>query len=152
MTKTQAELFGSAVSPTPSIILELSQLGPIPSFKNQKRAFAWIDSKQSHAITHNGEIYLRKRGLKAMARPITLPEHQKWMEKAIELIACQLRSVIATEEEETRTGRSQPYSMPWSVRLGLLDDAWTHIPSIEMKCELVEPGKEGASLVLEPLN
>lgn len=154
MSSNQKELFKTPKPETGSrpVTIELRGLGPVPSFKTGKKAMAWIDKSTAVYQAFQGELWVRKRGLRLMARPLTLPEHQKWMERAISLIASQLSSAIATEEEEMRTGLLAHCSTPWSTRLAELDDAWTHIPNITVRCELVEPGKEGASLVLEPLS
>lgn len=149
MSKTQAELFGSTGSPTPAIILELRGLGPIPSFKTNKRAFAWIDSKSATVMTHNGEIWYRKRGLKVMARPITLPEHMEWMKKAISLIESQLRSVFRTIGVEIQTAACPRSRI---ATLLPLDDCWTSFRELVVKSELCAPGEEGATITIQRLD
>jgi hypothetical protein len=132
----------------PPIILELKGIGPIPSFKTGKRAFAWIDSKSATVMAYKGEIWYRKRGLKAMARPITLPEHMEWMKKAISLIESQLRSVFQTIGVEIRMA-----ACPRSRIATLLpcDDCWTSFRELVVKSELCAPGQEGATITIERL-
>lgn len=147
-SQPQPDLFGTPKQKPSPIILELKGLGPVPSFKTGKRAFAWIDSKSSVAITHNGEIYLRKRGLKAMARPITLPEHMEWKEKATSLIESQLRSALATIGAGIQTAAS---ARSLIATLLPLDDCWTNFRALRIESELCAPGQEGASIMIERL-
>lgn len=102
----------------------------VPSFKTQKTAFGWFD----------------KASGKIMARPLTLPEHKKWMELAIHSIESQLRSIFQITDAKIRTVAS-PQS--WIASLVPLDDSWTWCPEISVKSELCEPGKEGATILIE---
>jgi len=127
--KTQLELLPSP--PSPKIVLEIKGLGKVPSFKNAKRAFAWMDKKTG----------------KIMARPITLPEHREWMQKAARLFESQLRSAF-----QIATGATPMDASLRSLIASLPpDDCWTAIPEHFVKCELCESGNEGATIVIERL-
>lgn len=102
----------------------------IPSFKTGKTAFAWRDKATG----------------KIMARPLTLPEHRKWMELAILSIASQLRSALAITDAKMQTVAS-PRS--WIASRVPLDDAWTWCPETIVRCELCERGEEGATITVE---
>lgn len=102
----------------------------IPSFKTGKTAFGWWD----------------KFTRKIMARPLTLPEHRKWMDLATLSIESQLRSAFQITEEKTRTVASL---RSWIASRLPLDDSWAWCPSIVVQCELCQPGEEGATVVIE---
>jgi len=104
----------------------------IPSFKTGKTAIGWLDK-----LTN-----------KIQARPMTLPQHQKWMELAILSIESQLRSALAITDARIRTVAS-PRS--WIASRLPLDDSWAWCPEISVKSELCAPGQEGATIVIERL-
>lgn len=111
------------------ITLEIK--GVVPSFKTQKTAYGWRDKA-------TGKIF---------ARPATLPEHKKWMSRCAQNFASALRSVFQITEFTIPTGatlQSLIASLPQ-------DDCWSAIPETELKSELCEPGKEGATIVIERL-
>jgi hypothetical protein len=105
-----------------SVIVQLKGLGHVPSFKNKK---------------------MLSRG-----RLITNPAKQRWMEKAINSIALQLRSSLATYKIETRTGQS-PQSL--TVSMLPLDDSldWIGVPCGNW--QRVKKGEEGAIVKIEKL-
>jgi len=134
----------------PRITLQLSGLGPVPSFKNAKRSFAWIDTKfrPPETMMHRGALWLKKSSVKLMARPMTEPEVKAWMDRATDLFERQLRSALATSGAGMQTA-----ACPRSLIATLLplDDCWTSFPEQRVKCELCAPGQEGAEIVIEPL-
>lgn len=127
--RAQANLFSE---PTPTLTIEIHGIGKVPSFKTGKRAFGWID----------------KVTKKIMARPITLPEHRIWMQKAMLLIASKLRSDFQIAEGLTPTDASLRSLMS----LLPSDDCWLVIPEHSVNCELCEPGNEGATIRITRIN
>jgi len=101
----------------------------VPSFKTGKTAFGWMD----------------KLTRKIMARPVTLPEHRKWMDRATLVIESRLRSIFQITDAKISTV-AQPRS--WIASLMPLDDSWRWCPEIEIKADprLCEPGREGATI------
>ena len=144
MNSQQKDLFASTASGTPPIRLELSGieveyndkgepkvLRGIPSFKTGKTAFAWRDKVTG----------------KMMARPLTLPQHKKWMEKAILSIESQLRSVLGITDAKIQTVAS-PRS--WIASRLPLDDSWTWCREISVTSRLCRDGEaEGATITIE---
>lgn len=129
-TPLTIELRGITVEYTDRVTKQPRILKGVPSFKTGKTAFAWRDKVSG----------------KIMARPLTLPEHKKWMEKATLAIECQLRSFFQITDAKIRMVAS-PRS--WIASLVPLDDCWTWCPETNVKCELCEPGQEGARIVIE---
>lgn len=115
------------VTITNPVILEVS--GSVPSFKNNKMI-----------LTHT------PRG-RPLNRPllITKPEFQKRMKEIEESFVFQLLSAFRTEEGQTLTGRSLRCAIALSVPE---DDCWTQIREIEIKGELCDKGKEGATITI----
>jgi hypothetical protein len=106
----------------------------VPSFKTGKTAFAWKDKVSG----------------KIMARPVTLPEHKKWMELATRAIECQLRSAFQITDAKIRTV-AQPRS--WIASLMPLDDSWTWIQELIVNSRLCLPGEEeGATIEITRLS
>lgn len=136
-------------SPTPAITLELSGicvtftdpqtkqsrvLKGIPSFKTGKTAFGWLDK-----ITR-----------KIQARPLTLPQHKKWMELATASLESQLLSALQTTIEKIQMVAS-PRS--WIASRVPLDDSWAWCPEIIVTSRLCKPGEqEGATIKIERIN
>lgn len=103
----------------------------IPSFKTGKTAIGWRDKATG----------------KIQARPLTLPEHKKWMSLAIHSIESQLRSCLKITEEKIQTGAS-PRS--WIASQVPLDDSWTWFPEQEVKSRLCQNGeKPGAVITIQ---
>lgn len=121
----QASLF---CEPTP-IPLRLEVKGIVPSFKTQKSAIGWRDKK-------TGKIF---------ARPFTLPEHKKWMQKTVESFVSQCLSAIQTTESTITTADIRRFLTASLPR----DDAWTSLPETHITSELCEPGNEGCSILIE---
>lgn len=132
----------------PQVTIELSGLGPIPSFKNRKLIRSWIDKERKIEEFRDGYYWLRKDTIKVKSMLYLEPELQAWMERATSLIESQLRSATATI-----TGRIQTAACPRSLIATLLplDDCWTSFREVVIKNELVEPGQEGASILIERL-
>ena len=144
---TQANLF-SELMPRPPIRIELSGLGPIPSFKNRKLIRAWIDKAGKILQFFGGRWWIRKDSIKIRSMLYLEPEIQKWMDTATHRIESQLFSALATSEGGTRTG-----VLPHSVIVSSLplDDCWTAFRQVVVISELCEPGLEGATIVIERL-
>lgn len=101
------------------IELEIKGLGHVPSFKNSK---------------------MLTRG-----RLITDPKKQRWMERAIRLIASQWRYASLIVGGATSTGRSR---RSLTVLLPQ-DDSWQWIPEIHCRAARVGKGEEGAKITIE---
>ena len=121
-------------SPTPvhplsseTLRLEISHLGPVPSLKNHKRS----------VVQRNGQ-----------AKPITEKWVKEWMENATRAFVCQLFFAFRTYAVETRTGVSRP---SWIASSVPADDCWTCLVEFQVRSELCEFGKEGATITIEPL-
>ena len=113
---------------------ELHTLSGIPVFKTGKKAIAWKDKVTG----------------KLMARPITLPQHQKWMELATLSIESSLRSAFGITDAKIQTVAS-PQS--WIATKMPLDDSWTWCPDIQVKSRLCRPGEqEGATIEITRLS
>ena len=104
----------------------------IPSFKNAKMV-----------ITKSPYGQLLKRPL-----VITKPEYQTVMQMMVDSFVSQLRSVFQTTTGQTLAGSS---IRSWIALSMPLDDCWEKIPEIKIKCELCEPGNEGATITVERL-
>lgn len=104
----------------------------IPSFKNAKR---WITKLP------NG---------KPLKRPflITSPEFQVWMETAARNLELQLLSLCQTEGDATQPARSKLFAM--LSRLPA-DDSVNDLREGSWKVVRVNPGEEGAQIVIERL-
>jgi hypothetical protein len=113
---------------TQPLQLVIRGLGHVPSFKNQKSIM------RNHAT---GKPFIG-----------TKPERKEWMQKAIQSIESQLRSAFLTMPTGTLTALSLP---SWIASSLPLDDSRQWIPEMEIKVELVEPGKEGAVIQIERL-
>jgi hypothetical protein len=104
----------------------------VPSFKTGKCAIAWWDPVKK----------------KAMGRPMTLPEHRKWMDLAILRIESTLRCTLAITAEKIRTV-ARPHL--WIASLVPLDDSWSWVRELRVKSQLCEPGQEGATITITRL-
>lgn len=132
----------------PKVTIELRGLGPILSFKNQKRILAWLDKSLKRMEYRAGEFWIAKKSIKILTALITKPDHQVWMERVISRIESQLRSALAITGGETQTDASQRSLIASSVPL---DDCWTAFREVVIKSELCDPGSEGATIVIERL-
>ncbi len=111
----------------PPVVLEV--VGIVPSFKTQKTA----------AMQRS-----RKTG-KWFARPLTKPEHKKWMAETVRSFVSQLRSDTTTGGGGTTTADTRHC---WTVLLPQ-DDCWTQVPETALTAELCKPGQEGATITIE---
>lgn len=107
---------------TQPLKLVIQGLGHVPSFKNMKRA--------------------SRKGL------FTEPRAKRWMQACKDSFALQLLCAYRTRENATPTGLSRP---SWIASSMPLDDSVREIPEIHLKVEVVEPGQEGAEIVIEPV-
>jgi hypothetical protein len=147
----QPDLFKTRNTPdnsSPRIIIELSGLGPIPSFKNQKRMRAWIDKALKRREWINGEWWIAEKSIKVRAMLFTNPDHQAWMDQAIPLIESQLHSALAIIVGGIQTGALARSRI---ATLLPLDDCWTSFAELIVRSELCEKGQEGASIMIQPL-
>src|SRR5690606_30714465 len=110
------------------IVLKIEGIGPVPSFKNGK------------------QISLNKKTGKRFLR--TDSKKKEWMEKAIDLLECQLRGYFPIIEGETH-GEWQKRLQ--TVLLCLQDDCVQRMLPGEQNVEKVEKGKEGAIIKIEQL-
>lgn len=144
MSITAKDLFSLTDSGSRPITLELSGievkweekgeprvLRGIPSFKTGKTAFGWRDKLTG----------------KIQARPLTLPQHKKWMDLAILSIESQLRSALGITDARIQTVAS-PRS--WIASRLPLDDSWAWVPDIRVVSRLCADGEvEGATITIE---
>lgn len=130
----------------PLVTIELSGLGPIPSFKNRKLIRSWIDKERKKEEFRDGYWWIRKDTIKVKSMLYLEPELQEWMEKATSLIESQLRSATATIREKILMA-----ACPRSLIATLLplDDCWTSFREVTVRNELVEAGQEGATIQIE---
>jgi hypothetical protein len=112
--------------------LILTVSGPIPSFKNNKILIAKGPSGRP------------------LERPlmITKPEFQKVMAKMVDSFVSQLQCAFQTGDGATLTGCSLRSAIALSVPA---DDCLTQVPEIHIRAEMVEKGREGATIVIERL-
>lgn len=120
--------------PKPQAIT-LTIQGKIPSFKNNKMVLTHVKTK---------------RGRRPLPRPmlITKPEFQEAMKSITDSFVSQLLSAFQTSVARISVESSIRSLIASSLPA---DDSWAWIPKIEIKAELCEPGREGATLVVERL-
>lgn len=104
-----------------AVVLKVSGMGPVPSFKNKKR--------------------IGKHGL------FTDLKTKRWMDQCIQSFAFQLRSECQIREGGTST---ECLARFWT-RLLPADDCWTELEIGFATCELVEKGQEGAEIIIKRL-
>jgi hypothetical protein len=106
----------------PTIKLSVKGLGHVPSFKNSKM---WTGRKL-----------------------ITKPERQVWMDRCTRSFESQLRSAYQTSYTGTQT---VPSLHSWIASSIPRDDSVHWIPELRVSVAFVEPGEEGAEIVIEPI-
>lgn len=116
-----AASYPSQVTPSP-VRLVLRGQGHVPSFKNGKMIL-W-----------------------SQRRTMTKPEVQKWMTRAVESFASQLRCALATNATGTTTA---PIPLSLIASSLPLDDSRKWIPEHCVKTQLVARGEEGADILIE---
>ncbi len=107
--------------------LEIRGFGHPPSFKNSKSIYRRRDGKPFIATGKKGKA---------------------WMAQATASIASQLQSAALTACGATSTEEQRRY---WIALSMPLDDCRQIIREIIIKTEDVEPGQEGADIVIEKL-
>lgn len=107
---------------TTSIVLKISGLGNVPSFKNNK---------------------MLTRG-----KMITDPVKQKWMDRATRSLESQLLSAIRRTLAGTPMVPNQHF---WIALSEQFDDSVQWIPEISVKATKCEKGEEGADILIEML-
>lgn len=110
-------------SSTP-IVIEITGLGHVPSFKNSKQLFI-----------RNGK-----------PRMATKPAYKKWMARCIRLIEFTLLSRFRIAAGAMLTGDSLP---SWTASSVPFDDSVDWIPEILVTVERVPKGEEGATITIE---
>jgi len=105
-----------------TIRLSVNGLGHVPSMKNSKM---WTGRKL-----------------------ITKPERQEWMKRCIRSFESQLLCAYRTSYAGTETVPSLRSWTAWSIPR---DDSVHWIPELRVDVVFVEPGEEGAEIVIEPL-
>ena len=145
---SQPELFKTpkAANGSLKVTIELSGLGPIPSFKNAKLMRAWVDKHLKVEVFHSGHWWVRRDSLKVRSMLYTDPEMQKWMDRATSLIESQLLSALATTGVGIQTAACQRSLI---ATLLPLDDCWTSFRELKVSSALCAPGNEGATIEIE---
>lgn len=110
------------------IRLEIKGLNHVPSFKNTK------------------SIYRNKQTGKPFIA--TKKERKIWMQNAIRVIESQLLCAFATHGIETSTA---PHLRSWIASSLPLDDSIQWVSELNVKGCNVEPGQEGAQIIIEQL-
>ena len=145
----QQKAFTDLMPKTAPIVIQITGRGPIPSFKNRKRTFAWIDKASRITEFFRSFWWIRKDSIKIMARPITEEREREWMESAILSIESQLRCALAITADTTRTAAALRSLI---ASRAPLDDSWTWCPEVTIKSELCEVGQEGATIEIVRLD
>lgn len=117
-------------APVPSgvIKLKVQGIGPVPSFKNNKRA-----------------ILDRNTG---KMRTLTKPETKRWMNQCIAQFESQLLGACPIIEGETH---GEWVKRLLTVLLPLQDDSWKHMLPGDQNVRMVKKGREGAEVTIEQL-
>ncbi len=131
--------------------VKLELAGKIPSFKNNKMLIQ-PSLRGLEAALSRGDLQAARREFQVLKgkRPmlITKPEYQQRMGAMIASIESQLLSAFQTGSEQTLAA-SLIRSLIASSMPG--DDCWTKVPEVIVRGELCEPGKEGATILIERL-
>lgn len=114
--------------PIKTVRLEVSNLGHVPSFKNNKIIFR---DKRTGRL-----------------RLITKPEYQKWMAACIQSFMSQLYSISQTIGDETLTGPQRRSLIALSLPL---DDSVQWITQLQINVQKVPKDSEGAVITVTPL-
>ena len=109
-----------------SFTLTIKGLGPVPGMKNSKCIFKRGDGSPFIA---------------------TKPEIKKWMKQAVQ----QLRSQLYCGSLISEDGTQMEHLRQSLTALLPVDDCWTCIPEIDVRCELCPKGQEGADITIEIL-
>lgn len=145
----QKDLFSATECGTRRLVLDLT--GNIPSFKNNKMILPPSTKRLRDALKAGNLEWARsamKDFLSKRTFLITKPEYQKEMDRMIDSIVLQLRCAFQTDA----TRISQASSIrSWTASSMPADDWWERIPDIQIRGELCEPGREGATVVVERL-
>jgi hypothetical protein len=109
------------------LVLKIRGCGNVVSFKNTKKI-------------------VRIKGRPSL---VTDPRKQKLMDSYIRALECALSSEFQTSETGTRMGCS---AASWIRSSVPADDSWKHIPKSDgWECLTVQPGEEGADIIIERL-
>lgn len=102
--------------------LTIQGIGHVPSMKNSK--------------------------VKAPSGIFTKPQYARWMQACKDSFALQLLCAYRTTENATPTGRSR---QSWIASSLPLDDSVREIVDERVVVQIVEPGQEGAEILIERL-
>lgn len=106
--------------------LTIQGIGHVPSFKNSK--------------------VIGRRHLTGKPVLLTKPQYRKWMQACTDSFVLQLLSKYRTTASGMQTVL---YRRLWTVSSVPQDDSVQWIPEISVKVEKVEPGQEGAEILIE---
>lgn len=110
------------------IVLSVKQLGHVPAFKTQKSAA--INRETGHPMV------------------VSSGKTKRWMAACIQSLESQLFCITQIGNGETPTAPSPHSSIASSLPL---DDSWAWIPEQHLYAQLVKPGEEGATIIIEKL-
>jgi hypothetical protein len=91
---------------------------------------------------------MKNSKVKAPNGIFTKPTYARWMRACTDSFALQLLCAFRTIENATPTGRSRP---SWIALSMPLDDSVGEIVEERIRVEFVEPGQEGAEILIERL-
>lgn len=112
----------SGPTSTQPLTLTIQGIGHVPSMKNSK--------------------------VKAPNGIFTKPQYARWMRACRDSFALQLLCAFRIAENATPTGRSR---QSWIASSLPLDDSVREIVEERIRVEFVEPGQEGAEIVIEAI-
>lgn len=134
---------------TAASVVTLEIHGKIPSYKNNRMIVKPSLKLVMQALASGNLSNVRAALMAWVKKPvmlITKPEYQRTMEAMIASIESQLLSA-----SQTACGQTFPASSTrsWIALSAPADDCWTKLPEIHIRAETCEPGKEGATVVIE---
>ncbi len=143
----QTDMFSKPAMKPTRITLDIR--GKIPSHKNNKMLIKPSGRELLKYLAAGNLAMLRHLIPAYLKRPvmmITKPEYQRTMETMIASIESQLLCASQTALGQTLQTKLTPL---WIASSLPADDCWTKLPEVVIRGELCEPGKEGATIVVE---
>jgi len=110
------------------IELAVKNQGHVPSFKTQKKAAIHKETGMPFVVSKK--------------------ETKQWMKRCIQNFESQLLLLTLTTGDATLTAPCPPSSIASSLPQ---DDSRQWLPEIVVRCIEVEPGYEGATIIIEPI-
>lgn len=153
MQCSQKDMFSVPRAPGPSrVVLELRKI-PAPRHLKQKTKTPIEELPDNFHIPSfkNAKVWIMKLpNGKSLRRPllITSPEFQDWKTKAVLSLESQLLSLSVTECGATQPA---PSRLLWILSLLPADDSVNDLPEGSWTVKRVNPGEEGARIVIERL-